>query len=73
VTDLAPELLVWFNIAALYATGSAADLISAIGFDCPPRPVPWTIWHSRRLRSDSVSRRSMFLMLASSLSWSFSA
>jgi hypothetical protein len=44
VTDLVPEPLVWFNIAALYATGTAADLISAIGFDCPPRPVPWTIW-----------------------------
>jgi hypothetical protein len=39
VRDLVPAPLVWFNIAALYATGTAADLISAIGFDCPPRPV----------------------------------
>ena len=42
--DLVPQPLVWFHIAALYATGSAADLINAIGIDCPPRPVPWTIW-----------------------------
>jgi hypothetical protein len=28
----------------VYATGSAAELVNAIGIDCPPRPVPWTIW-----------------------------
>jgi hypothetical protein len=44
VRDPIPQALVWFHIAALYATGSAAELVNAIGTECPPRPVPWTIW-----------------------------